>query len=285
MQRTSVLLLPLALGYLLMCFIPQRAGAQTPWPPLCIHPGEWVQGTQHTAVTQPIVAPCSPSSVSFWNTSEAEFVSSTQVHLAPGFHAGPFSGDGQFHAFIDEGLGAPADLVLIAPDPATHVVDHLVHVEKWEKLEVGLRLPQEYQDAIDRFFGHYYSLGDTIATPDSVDAAHDLNPYADDSLQLVMTLTSPSSGQKMKWGFYMTEAQWSGTDSTAQVIVDTNHIHSPYRVRFRFAPDQEGLWSFSLKLVAPHTTTLANAGFPRSSTAVMVSCAIHPWPAGTAPCM
>ncbi|MFZ1687184.1 MAG: T9SS type A sorting domain-containing protein [Flavobacteriales bacterium] len=220
----------------------------------------WTSGTHHFAVAQGIMSPGGPSQpISISGTADAEFVSGTRVRLTDGFHAGDFSGSGQFRARIDETLGSAVDLVVVTPDPASHVTDNVVHVEKWEKLEIGLQLPEEYQDAIDRFFAHYYSNGThEFATPDSVDAAHDLNPYADDSLQLVLTLTSPSNAQNMKWGFFMKEADWDGPGIAAHLMEDSANLLHPYNIRFRCAPEEEGLWQFALSIKAPHTATLMN---------------------------
>ncbi len=233
---------------------------QVAYPDHTIQDVEWTNGTHHTAVTQKILSPSDPSlPVTISGAADAEFVSGTQVHMTDGFHAGVFTGNGRFRARIDQGLGPDADLAVIAPDPATHMVDSVLHVEKWEKLEVGLRLPQDYQDAITRFFAHYYSNGDTnTVTPAMVDHGHDLNPYADDSLQLVITLTSPSGAQKMKWGFFMKEATWANTADTAWLVENMASPLHPYTIRFRFAPDEEGLWQFELSVKAPHTTSLSN---------------------------
>ncbi len=238
--------------------------AQVPYPPNCIQNVDWASGAHQSTVTQPIEAPCSSASqVTISGTAEVEFTSGTSVHLTNGFHAGGFSGTGSFRARIDEGLGAPADLVLIAPDPGTHIQDNLVHVEKWEKLEVGLRLPQVYLAAVDSFFTHYYSNStNNTATPGHVDAAHDLNPYADDSLQVVMTVTSPTGAHRMQWGFYMREAHWRSDDPLARLTADTANPLDRYRIRFRFAPDEEGLWLYSLAVRAPHTRTLADVPLP-----------------------
>lgn len=264
MRRSAFMMLRPALGCALMCLIPKMAVTQTAWPPLCFQHVEWTSGIHHTAVTLPIEAPCSSDdSVSISGVADAEWVSGTRVHLAPGFHAGDLTNDGQFHGHVDAALDPDADLALITPEPATHIVDGLVHVEKWEKLELGLQLPQEYQDAIGRFFAHYYSYGsDTVATPGNVDALHDLNPYADDSLQVVMTLTSPTGEKRMKWGFYLREAQWTDASDTARLAAFTTNPLDAYRIRFRFAPDEEGLWRFSLAARAPHTLTTTDAPLP-----------------------
>jgi hypothetical protein len=239
---------------------------QTAFPDHVVQNENWSSGTHHIAVTQKIIAPgVSYAPVSISGTADAEFKSGTQVRLTDGFHAGGFSGNGRFHAWIDTGLGEEGDVIAIAPDPGTHLYDNFVHVNKWEKFEIGMILPQAYQDAIDSFFVHYYSNHVfNAATPGNVDAAHDLNPYADDSLQLVMALTSPSGAQKMKWGFYMREAKWNGPETlaTAKLAANTASVLDSYHIHFRFAPDEVGVWQFSLSIKAPHTTTATNAVLP-----------------------
>ncbi|HRO41098.1 MAG TPA: hypothetical protein PLY76_14195, partial [Flavobacteriales bacterium] len=236
--------------------------AQVAYPPFVVQDETWTSGTHHVAVTQPVLAPGSdarPLSIS--GTADAELKSGNAVHLAPGFHAGHFSNNGYFHAYIDPTLGAPGDVVVIAPDPATHISGNVLHVNKWEKLEVGLQLPQMYKAAIDSFFMHYYAdpLDPYVATPANVDPVHDLNPYADDSLQVVMTLTKPDGTQAMKWGFFMREEKWSSTAPTALLAEDPDDPFHPYPVRFRLAPDMEGPWQCTISIKAPHTTTLGNA--------------------------
>ncbi|MBK9421774.1 MAG: T9SS type A sorting domain-containing protein [Flavobacteriales bacterium] len=218
----------------------------------------WTSGVHLEHFPQPIVAPGDPSSpVSISDLAYAEFVSGTEVELTGGFYAGDFSGNESFIAKIDQELGTPEDVVVIAPNPATHLIDNVVHVEKWEKLEIGFKLPPAYQQAIDRFFNHYYSNGVTSdATPGNVDAVHDLNPYADDSLQLVIMLTSPSNAQRMKFGFYMKKGMWASTSPLAKLTADTTGPLVPYHVHFRFTPDEEGPWQFSISIKAPHTENL-----------------------------
>ncbi len=248
----------LPIPILLMALCTQAVG-QVPYPDCYVQDTAWTEGTHLVQVPQKIFAPGDPNMpTTITETAEVEFVSATQVRLTPGFHAGAFSGTGRFRAHIDPSLGNPEDVIVIAPDPAAHITDGVLHVNKWEKLEVGLKLPQDYQDAIDRFFVNYYSNGvSEPATPSEVDAASDLNPYADDSLQLVMTLTSPTGEHRMKWGFFMREAVWSSAADTAVLIEnDTSSLHL-YPIRFRFAPDEVGKWQFTLSIKAPHTATLA----------------------------
>ncbi len=240
---------------------------QIAYPDLVVQDVDWSSGVHAYAVTQGILAPAVPElPVNVEETAEVEFVSARHVHLTPGFHAGDFVYEGFFHARIDEAAGPAGDIVVVAPDPVEYLIDHVLHVPKWEKLEVGLQLPQEYKDAIDRFFANYYSNGTAqAATPAAVNDTYDLNPYADDSLQLVMQLTDPDGQQRMKWGFFMREAKWDETapDPDEAILVEhSSSPYHPYHVRFRFAPDKEGPWQFTLSLKAPYTTTLANEPLP-----------------------
>jgi len=241
--------------------------AQVVFPslPTIIQDVSWTSGTHHIAQSPAIISPYDAGlPVTISAAANAEFISGTEVRLTDGFHAGSFSSEGQFRARIGEQFGDPEALVLIPSDPGAQVVDGVVHVPKWEKLEIGIELPQVYKEAIDRFFAHYYSNGpNEFATPGSVSAVYDLNPYADDSLQLVMTLTKPDGTQTLKWGFFMREAKWnSETSDVAILIEDNDGPSSPYNMRFRLAPDVVGEWNFAISLKAPYTTSLNGTPLP-----------------------
>ena len=248
------------------------ATAQVAYPPHVIQDETWTSGVHNVAVSNKILSPGSAGGpVHISGTAQAEFTSGEEIHLTDGFHAGGFTGAGQhFRARIIPASTGVDDVVAIAPDPATSVVDNVLHVPKWEKVEIGVQLPQEYQDAINGFFQHYYpngyheTGGTSETTPDQVDQAHDLNPYADDSLQLTMVLSSPSNATRLKWGFFMKEGKWGNAlvPDAALLTEDLSDPLHPYSIRFRFAPHEEGLWRLTLSAKAPHTTTLANAALP-----------------------
>lgn len=248
------------------------ASAQTTYPDCYIQNVDWTSGDHFVVVPQAIYSPGNGGApASTTGTANTEFVSATQIRLTPGFHAGDLTGEGRFRARINPWMGDPADLVFITPD-ATHVQDDILHVEKWEKLEIGYKLTQEYQDAIERFFDAYYPgrnnlpVPDYTAHPTAPDELHDLNPYADDSLQLVMTLIDPSGDTRMKWGFYMKEAEWNPiapVQGEAMLVENASSTGlAPFNVRFRLAPDEEGLWQFALSIKAPYTSTTADIALP-----------------------
>lgn len=240
--------------------------AQTPAPDqgVLIDNGLWTADTHFHRYANTIIASSAGSPLTITAAANSELISGTQVRLTENFHAGGFGTNGHFRAWIDPSQGTAADLVLIAPDPTDHLINGVMHVEKWEKLELGLKPPVDFINAINTFFDHYYSNGITApATPVMVDPQHDLNPYADDSLQLVMRLTSPTGVQKMKWGFFMRESMWATTQGPlAELDEDPTDPLYPYHFRFRIAPDEVGTWNFSITVNAPHTTNANGLLYP-----------------------
>ncbi len=258
-RRTPSVIVAMALVTPALC--------QVTYPDCYIQNVDWTDGTHHIVVPQAIYSPGengAPASTT--GTANTEFVSATHIRLTPGFHAGDLTSDGRFRARINPWMGEPGDVVVV-PNPGTEIVDDILHVKKWEKLEIGYRLPEGYRDAIESFYRHYYPYNyppypvngpnANVAVPGNIDPVHDLNPYADDSLLMVMTLTDPSGDARMKWGFYMKEADWLNGSADAPLAENLNALDA-YRIRFRFAPDEVGAWQFGLTIKAPHTSTPTN---------------------------
>ncbi|HRC33037.1 MAG TPA: T9SS type A sorting domain-containing protein, partial [Bacteroidia bacterium] len=157
--------------------------------------------------------------------------------------------------------------VVLLDNQYTSIQNNVVHIPKWEKLEIGVKLPQEYNDAITNFFNHYYTVG--------VNQDKDLNPYADDSLILQAVFNSPTGGApKIRNGFFMRMAKWDNTngDFTGEIansnddvlVVDNANALSQYCIRFRFAPTEESTtpWTFSLSIKAPNVKDANNQPLP-----------------------
>ncbi|MEO8087822.1 MAG: hypothetical protein ABI763_13440 [Bacteroidota bacterium] len=151
--------------------------------------------------------------------------------------------------YLTFGIYSTPNVVLITPD--TIGIGSPVTVHKWEKYEIGFELPQEYIAAIDNYLDH------RILAQDTVDHNHDLNPYADDSLLMVLHLTSPSGRQIIKYGFFMRSSQWIYDSYTSDYNLDSCETVdlSSYKVRFRFAPDEDSTlqWNYNLFIAAPFT--------------------------------
>ena len=246
---------------LLALFAAPVIHGQVAYPDCYIQGVEWDDVNHYVIVPQAIFSPGAgnpPTTIT--GATSTEFVSATQIRLTPGFHAGDLASEGRFRAHISEGIGEPEDVIAMATEPYSYIDGNTMHVRKWEKLELGLKLPDEYEAAVSDFFASYYPYPNgpndplaLVSAPSNVDAVHELNPYADDSLQAYIVLTSPSGVQRMKWGFYMREAKWETGADDALPTEDLTNPFDSYRMRFRFAPDEEGTWLFWIALRAPHT--------------------------------
>ncbi|MFN0187755.1 MAG: T9SS type A sorting domain-containing protein [Bacteroidia bacterium] len=178
------------------------------------------------------------------------------IHLRPGFHAGEFDDNGYFKTeFFNH------DVKLVTPD-ASSMVNGIVNVPKWEKLEIAFRLPPIFESAIANFFAHYYDG----ATGNQVNPNTDLNPYASDSLKVRVVFTSPTGRKLYKSGFFMREAKWGSgpiggmgvpVPGAADLEEDLNHPLANYNWRVRFAPDEVDLtvpWIMKIEVEAPPRT-------------------------------
>ena len=143
------------------------------------------------------------------------------------------------------------DIILISPNPANSIDSGVVQVPEWEKFEIGFKLPAVYNAAVNSFFTDYYSSSHIVNT------STDLNPYADDSLSVVINLTSPSGHHYRKWGFFMrvadflVEADTGNDPEKLQLAANPSDPLYPYNWRFRFAPNELGSWSYSITISNP----------------------------------
>jgi hypothetical protein len=217
----------------------------TPYPgSLTIEGQIFTSGIHWYAHPGTIISPGSSSApVDYSVTANVKYQSATGIVLQEGFHAHDFQNNGQFLAKINPGL----DMVLLSPDPATSIINGVVHVPKWEKLEIAMKLPDEYMEAIDRFFFKCYNQ--------TVDPLTDLNPYAFDSLEVRFDLVSPSNISHTRYAFFMREASWDGTlDESRLTAADPNSPLNNYKFRFRFSPDEisgNQPWSFQVTIRNP----------------------------------
>src|SRR5688572_8953604 len=118
----------------LVLIIPLHIQAQTtltPFPSPGININNLSQSTGTLLFSHPstITSPSNPNTpVDFSNQSNITYQSAKEIVLKDGFQAHDYSNSGQFLAKINPNL----DMVLITPDPATSIINGVVHVPKWE---------------------------------------------------------------------------------------------------------------------------------------------------------
>jgi hypothetical protein len=163
-----------------------------------------------------IVSPSSPSyPTAVVGTSQVDFIAEKDIDLKPGFSAQDLTGNGQFHAIIAQSV---FDVVFIEPNSS------YPQVPRYEKLEIGLKLPANIEQLVDDYFANN-STG--------------INPYDYNQINIEATFTKGSLSRKM-YGFYYKEYQRNAND------INWDPIVSDYRWRIRFAPDEIGAWNCSI---------------------------------------
>ncbi len=243
----------------LVIIIPLNIQAQTtltpfPSPGININNLTYSSGTYLFSHPSTITSPSSPNTpIDFSNQSNITYQSAKEIVLKDGFQAHDYSSSGQFLAKINPNL----DMVLITPDPATSIINGVLYVPKWEKLELALKLPLEYQNAINSFFSHYWLPGN------QVNPATDLNPYAFDSLEVRFDLIKPDgTTQLTRWAFFMRPGIYPTSAVSDDLVEDPTNDFYDYPFRFRFAPDElsnGNPWTFTVTIRNPQGLP----GFPQ----------------------
>lgn len=217
-------------------------------------------------VSNGTLSTATPGGVDISLDGEMTYVARNMIHLRAGFHAGGFDA-GSTDGFFRTEFLSDNNFILVSPDPGA-IIDDVVHVPKWEKLEIGFKLPSVYEFAISKFFEHYYDI-----TPgNQVNLMTDINPYASDSLNVRVTLTSPSGRILTRYAFYMREATWGAaplnsngvlTPGAAELTADLSPL-SDYHWRFRFAPDEVDPnipWTMRIQVFGPLFTSFPEVDF------------------------
>lgn len=110
-------------------------------------------------------------------------------------------------------------------------------VGKYQKMEIGLKLPEIVQEKIDNFLKR-------------IQPENQLNPYDPELLDVKIILQSPSNQQYIKPAFY-----YEPYENVGGIYVKQN---TDFPFRFRFAPDELGSWKLSVSVVMPNQTINGN---------------------------
>lgn len=168
---------------------------------------------------------------SYWFTGDVNRLvrSATSIVLKPGFHAGPFTSEGELWLQIKEQSSF---------DVAVMNYADLNNVLRLKKLEIGVSLPTNIQDAVNNFINNI--SGDKI------------NPFVDNAfngaatdgfsgLDVEIVFTHIASGQtRIIDAFYYRDFE---RNESANDWID---VYTDYPIRCRFAPPKNGEWTASV---------------------------------------
>lgn len=201
------------------------------------------------------------------NTANVTFKAGKGVNLKPGFHASDLGSGGFFHAELQP---LPFEVVWFEPD------SHVGQVGKYDKLELGIKLPDSIRQNIIDFVNH----------PKDTLYPNKINPFDSAQINIVCTFHSPDDRDIVRYGFYYEEyyREISSIDDTISIRERLNKLapsdpfnidgiadgsikgfHSKwleipddYDFRIRFAPDYLGLWLLDIDIYLDGTNYIGN---------------------------
>lgn len=172
-------------------------------------------------------------------TAHTDFVSNHRVLLHSGFHA-LAADSGYFHAQIGAVSSNTLNVAVIEPAPASPLS---IDVQQFEKLELGLQLPQSIITAFHAYRRHSGGLEINPFNPDEMDVQATYYHYSSPT-------TSGIDEIDKGFGFYYEDYhrdlsaadpnQWHGVQDTTS-----------YLFRIRFSPPKVGRWLIHIAVTAP----------------------------------
>lgn len=158
----------------------------------------------------------------FNGSSNKKVTAATEIKLQPDFHAGAYNATGGMHLNI---------LPKSNFDVAVMNYTSLNSVLRYEKLELGVQLPQVILDKVNNFV-HEIPI-----------ANHQkLNPFIDRELKVQAVFSHTSGLQKSIDGFYFREMSRDIQNN------EWDDLGTNYPFRIRFAPPQNGNWKCTVKI-------------------------------------
>ena len=168
-----------------------------------------------------------------------EMKAGENIIFYPNTHIAP-SGNGVFRAFIEK-----SDVDVVWFEPFTSSGD----IGEYEKLEVGIKLPTNLNTMVNDFLNTY---PDSYVPDDDINSNHNhpiydesigINPYNYNDINIQGIFVSPTGHQYCIDGFYMKNCIKDNNDSMIEIPTD-------YHFRLRFSPNEQGNWSFYVKILS-----------------------------------
>jgi hypothetical protein len=146
---------------------------------------------------------------------------------------------GEIHLKIEK---SAVEAVWFSPDHSPGFVG------QFNRLEVGFKLPESVNEMVNAFFEG---------------SSSGLNPFDEFDVDFRVKLTAPNGTQTTRFAFYYVpcitnlNSTWDSPNYQNNWSNDT----TSYPWRFRFAPDQLGVWNASIEVVRQGTVLYANPAF------------------------
>lgn len=198
-----------------------------------------------------IISPhASNSPVSVSGSSQVNFKAGHEVQLKDGFKASSITGSGYFRAFISN---PDFEVVFIEPNNA------YPQVPKYEKLELGIKLPANIEQLITNYFNNVNSL-------------NTINPYDFNQISVEATFNGINNHylpySRKVYGFFYRDYT---RNNTTQLW---DEVQTDYHWRVRFSPEYTGNWNGSIVINFPSNSNLPSL----SVNGIQFQCVNNPDP-------
>lgn len=243
-------------GLIVLLYIGTFLNAQV--SPFSIPPtnfsGVYTSGIQNNTVVNAALNTVNVSSSAVYSIKAGNY-----VRIMTGSSAGNFS-SGSLHAWIES---SPLDVV-------SYHTNGFVNIPRYDKFELGIKLPPTITQKIDNFFGEYPQNVDGINTGGGHNgygcvyntSNGNINPYDPDQISVEATFSTPGQPSKTIYGFYYREFTYSTGDPNITMppsYANTYWIEDlnlQYHWRVRFAPKQIGTYTVTWKVKTDNGTTV-----------------------------
>lgn len=149
------------------------------------------------------------------------------------------NGQSEVHAKIEK---YPVEAAWFAPNNTPGFVGH------FKRLEIGFKLPKEFNQQVNQFLNN---------------SGGGLNPFDEADVDFRVKLTAPNGVQTTRFAFYYIpcNTNLNGTWDSPAYQNNWSHDTTSYPWRFRFAPDQLGLWNASIEVIRQGTVVYTQPAF------------------------
>lgn len=164
----------------------------------------------------------------FNGASSKKITSATSIDVKPGFNAGNYTGNGGMHLKIKPKSDFDVAFMNYAgPD----------FILRYQKMELGVTLPQPYKDKLDLFIANELNPSLNSNPSDMI------NPFMENELDIEATFTHGETGTVKTLDAFFTRDMVRNEASRYWDALNTE-----YHMRVRFAPPNNGAWTCVVKI-------------------------------------
>lgn len=194
---------------------------------------------------QPCILLNNPSGYVFDQNENYILESNSEIHIVPSnFYAGNFTSTGGLNLRIGQVQPTSWDVAVMN-------YAALTNVQRYDKLELGISLPEPYKTKLDKFIAN--ELNPALNYP----ASEMINPFLEWELDVEATFTHQTTGEAKTLDAFFTRDMQRNVDTKLW-----DEIPSNYHMRVRFAPPKTEKWNCVVRIKIDNQLLSESISFP-----------------------